>query len=226
MDQHRTTRRSRVVGGTLVRMGEPWFTPPKSIFAVGSHPDDLELGAMGTLLKWREAGSHLHLLIVTLGDQPEVREAESKAVIQRFLDDAAVTYWRLSLGDIPVSRSLVDEITRLAEMKSADCVFVHHPNDRHQDHQQVTKLVLAGCRDVRTLLFYETQGSTLEFRPHFFVDIEDYMESKIEAVTLHASQAHQPYMAPDAIWGLAASRAAMVRRVGYYEAFECLRMDT
>ena len=39
------------------------------ILAVGAHPDDIEAGCAGTLLKYAQQGHEIHLLVMTEGQQ-------------------------------------------------------------------------------------------------------------------------------------------------------------
>ena len=50
-----------------------------NILAIGSHPDDIEFGCGGTLLKYSENGHKVYMLVLSKGDKggdPEVRQKE------------------------------------------------------------------------------------------------------------------------------------------------------
>ena len=38
-----------------------------NILAIGAHPDDIELGCAGTLLKYAQGGHHIYLYVMTDG---------------------------------------------------------------------------------------------------------------------------------------------------------------
>ncbi len=42
---------------------------PRSVLAIGAHPDDIEFGCGATLAKWAANGSHIHHLILTDGSK-------------------------------------------------------------------------------------------------------------------------------------------------------------
>ena len=49
------------------------------LLAIGAHPDDIELGCAGTLLKYKSTGALLYLLVITKGEasgDPKVRVQE------------------------------------------------------------------------------------------------------------------------------------------------------
>ena len=42
---------------------------PRSVLAIGAHPDDIEFGCGATVAKWAEAGATVHFLILTDGSK-------------------------------------------------------------------------------------------------------------------------------------------------------------
>jgi LmbE family N-acetylglucosaminyl deacetylase len=70
------------------------FYVPESAMAIVAHPDDIEFSCVGTLARWRNAGSHIIYVLCTSGDvgiaEPgmtrqkatEIREAESLAAAE------------------------------------------------------------------------------------------------------------------------------------------------
>ncbi|MCX5679173.1 MAG: PIG-L family deacetylase [Candidatus Omnitrophica bacterium] len=52
-----------------------------NILAIGAHPDDIEFGCGGTLLKYSSSGHRVFLLVLTkggFGGDPDVRSKEQK----------------------------------------------------------------------------------------------------------------------------------------------------
>ena len=50
-----------------------------NILAIGAHPDDIEFGCGGTLLKYSQQGHGIYLLVLTdgsVGGDPQVRKKE------------------------------------------------------------------------------------------------------------------------------------------------------
>ncbi len=115
-------------------------------------------------------------------------------------------------------------------------VFVPHPSDIHSDHK-VTFDVVASCAkwfrnsSIKRVLAYETLSETelgldssKVFRPNVFVDIEDYLESKLSAMSIYSNEIQDfPFpRSKQAITALANIRGASS---GFKaaEAFELLR---
>ena len=76
-----------------------------------------------------------------------------------------------------------------------DIIFTHHVGDLNIDHKIVNQAVVTASRpqnkcSVKSLLFFETLSSTewqipdyvTSFSPNMFVDISDYLETKVKAM--------------------------------------------
>jgi LmbE family N-acetylglucosaminyl deacetylase len=103
-----------------------------------------------------------------------------------------------------------------------DVVLTHSGNDQHQDHQAVHLATLRAGRQRSTILCYESPSVTGAFAPSVFVDIEDYLEVKVAAVSAHRDQAGKPYMTPERVRGLAVYRGSQAKILNA-EAFEPVR---
>jgi LmbE family N-acetylglucosaminyl deacetylase len=56
-----------------------------NILAIGAHPDDIEYGCAGTLIKYAERGHHIFLLVLTGGQEggsTETRKQEQEAAAE------------------------------------------------------------------------------------------------------------------------------------------------
>ena len=201
---------------------------PPVLLAFGAHPDDLEIGAFGSLLRWRDRFD-IHLVVVTAGERglSENRERSSRVSESQesaLLLGAELTclglpdgYVRDDLGTV----ELVDEVVRKVRPQR---VLVNHVDDLHQDHRNVARAVLAASRQVPEVLLYETPATT-DFSPSWFVDVTDTIERKHACVALHNSQGHRTYTTESHLYSLAAVHAARVGRPGRYaEAFQVHRM--
>jgi LmbE family N-acetylglucosaminyl deacetylase len=194
------------------------------VLAVGAHPDDIELGCAGALLHHVAAGDQLHLLVMTPGEegpqgvQSRVREQE---VAARVLG-AELVWGDFHDGDIPDGRESVSFVDAVVSQTGADIVYVHAPNDTHQDHVATSRAVLAAARRLTRVLYYQSP-STTAFDPTVFVDVEATLAGKLDAIRAHWSQVMQcPMVDTEAIevsaryWGTRA-------KVSYAEAFETPR---
>lgn len=200
----------------------------RSVLAVGAHPDDVELGCGGTLLAHAAAGDAVSVLVMTGGENgpgdgclPEVRRREQEAA-------ARVLGARLFWGGLPDCRvaadaSAVAVVERVLAAVDADVVYVHAPEDSHQDHRAVAAVTVSAARRLSRVVHYQSPSS-LAFSPSVFVDVTGFLSGKLAALRAHASQvASSAMVEPDAV--VAAARYwGSQARVGYAEAFAPTRL--
>jgi LmbE family N-acetylglucosaminyl deacetylase len=160
-----------------------------NILAIGAHPDDIELGCAGTMLRYARAGHGVFYLIMSdgaRGGEVSIRRAEQESAA------AKVGVKRLYWGHASDTRFSVDsEMVAFIESVCAevnpDEVYVNHGDDSHQDHRALAKCVIAATRYVPRVLFYEDYTS-INFQPEIFVDISLVIEDKIAVIGCHRSQ--------------------------------------
>ena len=212
---------------------------------IAPHPDDEVLGAAGTLLRRKAEGSVVAWLIATSistmhgfsDEKVNQRADEIKHVAELFKFDAVfeLNFPTTQLDRIPMS-DLVTAISNVFKSFEPTEIFVPHPADVHTDHGIVFNAV-AGCTkwfrypSVKRVLAYETLsetdfglGTAQVFRPNVFVDIEQYIEDKLRAMDIYASELGAfPFpRSHDAIRALATLRGA-ASGFKVAEAFELLR---
>ncbi|HET6457651.1 MAG TPA: PIG-L deacetylase family protein [Nitrosopumilaceae archaeon] len=180
------------------------------IVSVGSHPDDVELGMGGTLVKHKDRGDDIFVILCTLGGvsgDPRQREEEAlKAISILGVKKLRIINYPVSKLNKPtiefekIMKKIIDEI-------SPNRVYTHSPFDYHQVHVGVSKMVTQAANDIDQILFYETISSTTpEFKPNAFVDITKQINTKIKSVKAHKSQSNRFYIQPNTIKSLANTR--------------------
>jgi LmbE family N-acetylglucosaminyl deacetylase len=161
-----------------------------NILAIGPHPDDIEIGCSGTLIKYAQKGHGIFLLVITKGEKggdPEVRYAEQLKAAE--IIGAKDVFW----GDFEDTDLLNrgNDIIHLVELYikkiQPHFIFINFFDDTHQDHRTVNSSVLSAARYVRNVMFYEVPTTT-NFTPTIFVDIGHVFEVKLEALRAHSSQ--------------------------------------
>jgi LmbE family N-acetylglucosaminyl deacetylase/tetratricopeptide (TPR) repeat protein len=184
------------------------------VLALGAHPDDIELGCAGFILKLKASGAQVHGLTLTRGelgtDRPGERTEEC-ARAGRFLELDGHTV--LDLPDAGLqgrSAEVKAAIEGMVKSLRPTIVLTHSDVDVHGDHRAVHAATREAARGVPTVLCYEDVSTTEHFQPNLFVDISHYLEDHLRACALHATQAHRAYMDPDVIKGRAAHRGLQV----------------
>ena len=199
-----------------------------NVLAVGAHPDDVEVGCLGTLLKHLDMEDNVTIACTTqggYGDRPwdlitqEVDRVKEALGIEYIILDNPV-------GHLEQNWKTVSEIDELISKYRIDTVYSVWYGDAHQDHQTTFSIVLAACRNrVMNLLCYEISSysnrSNKIFNPQLFVDISEYFDKKMEIVSCYGSYINDYHRR--AIEGLAQHRG-ILHRFQYAEAFEIIFM--
>lgn len=212
---------------------------------VAPHPDDELLGVGGTALRRKaEGGCVAWLLFTSIGTE---HGWAAEKVAQRRREIAAVKeaigFDELIELDLPTTQldrvpmsDLVTQVSNVFAGFAPDEVFLPHPSDIHSDHRAVFDAV-ASCTkwfrypSVKRVLAYETlsetefaMGNVPCFHPNVFVDIEAFLDAKLSAMEIYASEMH-PFPFPrsaTAVQALATLRGA-ASGFKAAEAFELLR---
>jgi len=199
-----------------------------NILAIGAHPDDIEYGCAGTLVKYAARGHHIFLLVLTGGQEggsSEIRQQEQEAAAE--IMKVQKVFW----GDyhdtqLPLNKKLIEKIEDVLEEVKPDLILVNYGDDTHQDHRTLTQATMSATRYVRNVLFFEVP-TTQNFNPQVFVDISDTLEQKYKVLEAHASQVMKTNIEDMSIVELAQANATfrgIQGRVKFAEAFAPLRL--
>ena len=197
------------------------------VLAIGAHPDDIEIAAGASLAKMRDAGFSISGLILTRGEKGGDGDTRPLEAVRggKFLGMDSVQVKDYS--DTHLSEEIVkitSEIEKVLEKVNPDIIFTHSPHDLHQDHQTIYEATMRATRMTRTtILCYESPSATQDFHPTYYIDVEKYVELKIQALREHWNQRKKPYMKPDIVRGKLAYRGSLAK-VNYAEGFEVARM--
>ena len=125
-----------------------------TVLALGAHPDDVELGCAGTLLRLRDTpGTTVHTVVLT-GTAERALEAGSAA---EAVSRGRGSFQALQLPDgrLPARWEQVkDALEAVALRVQPDLVLAPRPDDAHQDHRTLAEVVPTVFRGA-TVLGYE-----------------------------------------------------------------------
>ena len=199
-----------------------------NILAIGAHPDDVEFGCGGTLIKYARKGARIDLLVMTdgaRGGSARTRRAE-QLLAAKVLGVRRVHWGGYRDTLLPSVRRLIDCMERVLRVVRPDFIFVNYPEDTHQDHRQVARAAVSSTRYARNVLFYEGP-TTVNFTPTVFIDIAEEVGPKIEALRKHRSQVTKTRIEGTAICEIAEASAhfrGVQARVRWAEGFSPLRL--
>lgn len=200
----------------------------ENVIAFGAHPDDVEIGMGGTLVKLAASGYNVYIIIGTVPDDEKqrIREAKVSAGMIGCVEPILLSIEPLELGFNRMTIAKIDEIIRKL---SPVAVFTHWSGDSHQDHINIAKSVISASRhNIFDLFMYEQTipgGITnAAFRPQMFVDISDHIEKKMSAVRAYETQIKRNgEWWLEGIIGRAMYRGYQIR-TKYAEAFEVIKV--
>ena len=159
------------------------------VLALGAHPDDIEAGCGGTLMKYAINGHRVFQMVMTAGEQGgrgAIRKREQQRASQH-LHVEKIFWGGYRDTEVPAGQRLIQKIERVVKEVDPHFIFVHYHDDTHQDHRNLAVGTITATRYTRNVLFYEGP-TTQNFSPTVFVDIDTVLEKKIDALKAHRSQ--------------------------------------
>ena len=129
-----------------------------AVLAIGAHPDDVEVGAGGTLLGHVAQGHEVSVLVLTGGDVGGMPGRARQARPTRAAELMGVRLFHVNLADSSVSEggATIGEITRVIEEVQPDTIYTHSGQDLNQDHRNVHHATIVAARRVPRLFCYQT----------------------------------------------------------------------
>ena len=178
------------------------------ILVIAAHPDDAELCCGGTIISHTQRGDKVGMIDLTYGElgtrgSGEIREKEANKageILGATLRENMGFRDGFFVNDEYHQRELIKKIRQYRP----DIILTNAPRDRHPDHGRAGQLVkeaafYSGLRRIETEFEGQSQDS---WRPHIVyhfiqyyhippdlvVDIEPYLEQKMEAIKAYESQ--------------------------------------
>jgi len=182
------------------------------ILAFAAHPDDVELGCGGTILKHIAQGKKVGIIDLTKGElgtrgnaELRLKEATKAAKIL-----GVVVRENLGFADgfFKNDKEHQLEIVKKIRLYQPEIILCNAHYDRHPDHSRASELIsdscfFSGLSKIKTkhknaehphwqpkAVYHYIQDRYIE--PDFVIDISDYFEQKIEAVLCFRSQFYNP----------------------------------
>jgi LmbE family N-acetylglucosaminyl deacetylase len=197
-----------------------------SLLAIGAHPDDIEIGAGGTLLSLAETQPGLRVRYVVLTGTAD-RQLEARNAANAFLPaaDATIELHDLPEGRLPaVSGQVKEVLEEVAQSCSPDVILAPSREDAHQDHRTVAEFVPTAFRDHLYLAYEIPKWDGDLCRPSVYVPLTaDIARRKVELLhKVFPSQRARDWWDDEVFLGIARLRG-MECRARYAEAFTCAK---
>ena len=197
---------------------------PLSILLIGAHPDDIEIGAGGTLLTLAASQPGLRARYVVLTGTEE-RQSEARNAASVFLPAAEVTVdlHRLPEGRLPAVWDRVKHILEeVARSWVPDLILAPSCHDAHQDHRTIGEVVPTVFRNQLSLSYEIPKWDGDLGRPSMYFPLtSEVAHRKVELLhKCFPSQVSRDWWDDEVFLGLARLRG-MECRARYSEAFSC-----
>ncbi|MCP3663356.1 MAG: PIG-L family deacetylase [Gammaproteobacteria bacterium] len=161
--------------------------PVNQLLCIGAHPDDIELGAGGTIIRLVEQNPGLDIRWVVFTGADTEREKEARNSAALFTAGAEITNIEVHGFRDAYLPWEGNKVKRVFEALKNDCspdlILTHHSDDRHQDHRVVSELTWNTWRD-HAILEYEILKWDGDLgRPNIFVPLSESIgERKVEQI--------------------------------------------
>jgi len=215
------------------------------ILIIAAHMDDEVLGCGGTISKHIDEGNEVAVIYIcgrayfnVITKKMLKREEDCARKVCNLL---GINYFKfLHLHDEQLDHRIIDVVKPIEEeiiKFKPDIIYTHHRADNNQDHKAVFNATMIATRSSadwqpQKVYCYEVLSSTEQspqfneysYLPTTYVDIEKYLDKKIEAFECYKYEMH-PYphpRSPEAIKALAMYRGMTVN-LKYAEAFVLVR---
>ena len=176
---------------------------PKRLMVFAGHPDDEIISCGGTILKYKDLGSEVIIVVATSGlggytkkihkdDTLERRKNELK-VIEKVLNANII---ELNYVDMGINREKVSKITNLIRELQPQVILIPHYSDFHRVHRNlslITREAIYHCSSGKAygghgrswtpfgVYFYESPSCKFQYidaSVFVIVDIEEYWNKK------------------------------------------------
>jgi N-acetylglucosamine malate deacetylase 1 len=182
------------------------------ILAMAAHPDDVELGCAGTLMKAVSEGKHVGICDLTRGElgtrgNAQLRLKEADKGRQIIGADFRVNM-EMADGFFEISEENKLKLIQVIRACKPEVVLCNALSDRHPDHGRGAELqklacFLSGLRKIETEFEGKIQeewrpkvvlhyGQDVFHTPDILVDITAFWSKKMEAVNAFSSQFYNP----------------------------------
>ena len=182
------------------------------ILAFGAHPDDVELGCSGTILKEISLGKTVGIIDLTRGElgtrgSAEIRDQEANDAA-KILGVSVRENLNMRDGFFVNDEKHQLEIIKMIRKYQPEIVLCNAIEDRHIDHGKGSELVsdacfLSGLLKIETVLdgeiqkpwrpkvvYHYIQWKNIE--PDFVINITEFMSQKLEACLAYKTQFYDP----------------------------------
>jgi LmbE family N-acetylglucosaminyl deacetylase len=199
------------------------------VLCLGAHPDDIEIGCGGTILRLiDETPKAQFCWVVFSGDEARREEAHKSAQgFLKYVERKEIVANQFRMSYFPfVGEDIKDYFEKLKGVFSPNIIFTHHGRDAHQDHALVSKLTWNTFRDSLVLEYEIPKFDGDLGTPNVYVHLgESYVERKINLILKNfKSQRGKLWFDEEAFRSILRIRGIESNSERYAEGFYCRKI--
>lgn len=214
-----------------MRRLSPWSDGrPLELLLIGAHPDDIEIGCGGTILRWAREGRIARATWLVLSGG-EVRADEARGSADGFLvgvRETVILTERFRDGYFPYEGArLKDHFEEIQKTVAPDIILTHDRDDRHQDHRLIGELTWQTFRDHLVLEYGIPKFDGELSQPNVYVELPAWAAADKARLVVDGfpSQRNRHWFTAETFTGEARLRGVECRaESGFAEGFVCRKV--
>ena len=170
--------------------------------AIGAHPDDIEFGCGGALVKHISNGDSVVYVCMTNTESVDGITGNVLRTLEQNKQEAEAASRKLGCQfteflpfkdlHVPFNFTAVSKLDGLIKKYNIDTIYTHWAGDANQDHIATFKTTMAAARYVPNVYCYEQipvpRMSENQMDVNYYIDISEGFDTKIKASLCHQSQ--------------------------------------
>jgi len=200
---------------------------PKKILTLAAHTDDVEIGCIATLHKFKDADIKVIAFSLAPGEDVTHEFKNSMDILKSsWTRKGTVEYdlYEMEMRELGYNRQkILDILYEESSNTNYDLVMCPSSFDTHQDHKVIRDECFRAFKKT-TIFGYEMPWNNRKFESDVFVEVsESDLKNKLKHFNCYKSQVNRSFFSEEYIRSMATYRGFQCG-VQYAEAFELIRM--
>jgi len=208
------------------------FLNLNNVLCLSPHPDDVELGVMGTIFKYTD--TKFDVLCLTKGgakgydetNKIDRREEVNNAWKVTYPDNVKIHHSEKDYFEDLTEPGWINYIeNKFVKKKKYSGILIPTGDDSMFEHRFVNKFGSALCRfSPMSLIEYHTISTVNDWKPNLFIDIESVYPKKIKSLEEFKSQITKSYLQKKSLNAFHSNFQCNKRGMGMVEQFKIIEL--
>jgi len=208
------------------------FLNLNNVLCLSPHPDDVELGVMGTIFKYTD--TKFDVLCLTKGgakgydetNKIDRREEVNNAWKVTYPDNVKIHHSEKDYFEDLTEPGWINYIeNKFVKKKKYSGILIPTGDDSMFEHRFVNKFGSALCRfSPMSLIEYHTVSTVNDWKPNLFIDIESVYPKKIKSLEEFKSQITKSYLQKKSLNAFHSNFQCSKRGMGMVEQFKIIEL--